>query len=186
MSAAPTLTPTPRLDSPDAETGECYEIIDAIRVEIPSMSAEAGVIASELARHLGNSGIENDLGRCVVEELFHLPLPTDRNRRPDVAFVPFSRWPLTKRVPSSNAWDVLPDIVVEVISPHDAVQEFLDKVEEYFLSGVRLVWVIHPGLRRVYVCESPTQIRVLTRNDSLDGGIVLPGFQLPLVQLFPQ
>jgi Uma2 family endonuclease len=74
---------------------------------------------------------------------------------------------------------------VEVISPSDLFEEVLEKIEEYFHSGIRYVWIIDAKLRLVYSYESPTQIRVLTRNDSLDGGVVLPGFQLPLVQLFP-
>ncbi len=185
MSAVTTLTPMPSLVSYDLDDRECFEIIDGLRVEIPPMSAEATVIAADLSHYLTAHGFSNELGRGVVEGLFHLPLPMDRNRRPDVAFVPFSRWPKTKRIPTSNAWDVLPDIVAEVISPSDRFEEVFDKIEEYFQSGIQLVWVIHPGLRRVYIFASPTEIRVLTRNDALNGGVVLPGFQLPLAQLFP-
>ncbi len=184
MSAAPTLTPMPTLVSFDPEYRECYEIIDGLRVETPPMSAESSVIASRLS-HFLNAFALPSLGQSVAEVLFHLPLQMDRNRRPDVAFVPFSRWPKTKRIPSSNAWDVLPDLVAEVISPSDLFDAVVEKVEEYFTSGIRLVWVIHPGLQRVYIFESPTQIRVLSRNDTLDGGVVLPEFRLQLVQLFP-
>jgi Uma2 family endonuclease len=65
------------------------------------------------------------------------------------------------------------------------VEEVFDRVDEYFRSGVRLVWIIHPKHQFVCVHESLQKFRHLARNDSLDGGIVLPGFQFPLAQLFP-
>jgi Uma2 family endonuclease len=116
--------------------------------------------------------------------LLKLPLPEDRNRRPDVAFVPFSRWPKDCDVPDANAWEVLPDLMVEVVSPHDYFEDVRDKVDEYLRSGVRLVWVVLPNKQIVEVYESYKQFKVLDRNDELDGGIVLPGFRLPLRELF--
>ncbi len=59
------------------------------------------------------------------------------------------------------------------------------KVQEYFQAGVRLVWVVYPTQALVHVYESFTgPIRVLTRQDDLDGGAVLPGFRLPLKEIF--
>jgi Uma2 family endonuclease len=49
---------------------------------------------------------------------------------------------------------------------------------------VRLVWVFYPDSGRVYVYQSPTQVSILERTDTLDGGEVLPGFQLPMAQLY--
>jgi Uma2 family endonuclease len=113
-----------------------------------------------------------------------LPLAKDRNRKPDVAFVAYSRWPKSKPIPSTNAWDVLPDLCVEVISPNDLADEIETKISEYFEAGVRLVWVVYPRQERFYVYDSASQVRRLTRADTLDGGSVLPGFQLPLAELF--
>ena len=58
------------------------------------------------------------------------------------------------------------------------------KAEHYFRAGVELVWVVYPQPGEVYVYESPVAVRVLTRADLLDGGKVLPGFQLALAELF--
>ena len=69
-----------------------------------------------------------------------------------------------------NAWDVVPDLAVEVISPHNPAEESVQKIREYFEAGVILVWVVYPEERQVYVYESPKQIRVLTGDDTLDGG----------------
>jgi Uma2 family endonuclease len=118
--------------------------------------------------------------------MFHLPPPVHRNRRPDVAFVSYQSYPRERAVPSDDgAWEVVPDLAVEVVSPNDMAEEVMTKVTDYLRAGARLVWVIYPRLVQVIVFESLTQVRGLTRTDTLDGGIVLPGFTLPLATLFP-
>jgi Uma2 family endonuclease len=164
-----------------------YEIINGERLEIPPMSAYAGKVASRLVRKLGDFAEAQQLGEAVVETLFRLPLAEDqgRNRRPDVAFVSFDRWPADRPQPvDANAWDVVPDLAVEVVSPHDLAEDLLDKILEYFRAGVRLVWMIWPRQRQVYAYETPTRIRVLAEADALEGEPVLPGFRLPLASLF--
>jgi Uma2 family endonuclease len=166
------------------DNADHYEIIDGMKVEMPPMSVDSQVLASRLAFHLTMYGMKENIGEACVETLFKLPLPVDRQRKPDVAFVPYSRWAKDRKPPSTNAWDVLPDLCVEVVSPHDLVDEIEDKVKEYLLSGVRLVWVVHPRHQRVDVRHA-AGIFGLTRSDTLDGGDLLPGFRLPLVELFP-
>ena len=57
---------------------------------------------------------------------------------------------------------------------------------DYFRSGVRLVWEIDPRSRTVSVYTSADAPTVLTAEDTLDGGEVLPGFVLPLRELFSE
>lgn len=185
MNTAEVLTPIPRLMQ-DEFDHDNYEIIDGRRVELPPMSVDSQVLASRLIRHLSNFGIARDIGEAHSETLFKLPLESDRNRKPDVAFVPYTRWAKNLPFPATNAWDVLPDLCVEVVSPTDMADEIMNKVTEYFQAGVRLVWVFYPRHQLVLVHESLAAIRGLTRADTLDGGPVLPGFQLPLTELFPE
>ena len=105
-------------------------------------------------------------------------------RRPDVSFVSSSRWPLDRGIPRTSAWDVVPDLAVEVVSPTNTAEAVLAKLEEYFRAGTRLVWVVFPDQEKVYVYESPTTVRILQAGDDLDGGAVLPGFRYSLAELF--
>lgn len=182
-----TTLEAPVVSPPVVSDEERYEIIDGRRVELPPMSAFAGRIASRIVRLVGPFADAHDLGEVVAEVLFRLPLPRVRNRRPDVAFVSYRRWPKGQPQPrDDNAWDVVPDIAVEVISPTELAEEILDKLNDYFQAGVSLVWVVYPSLRLVYVYESLTRVRGLTANDELDGGAVLPGFRVAVATLFPQ
>ena len=94
------------------------------------------------------------------------------------------RWSVRRRVPREAAWDVIPDLAVEITSPTDRIDDLMDKIDEYFAAGVRLVWAVYPKHRRIYVYDSPTSIRILQIGDDLDGGAVLPGFRLSLSTLF--
>lgn len=183
----PTVVPPafPALAPPGDELDhDRYEIIDGVRRELPPMSAESSVLAARLARRLSNHGIERDVGEAYPEVLFRLPLPVDRNRRPDVAFVPYARWAKDRPIPATTAWDVLPDLCVEVVSPHDLAEEIETKLDEYLRAGVRLVWVVYPRPQKVYVYDTPAGVRRLGRDEMLDGGAVLPDFRLPLAELF--
>jgi Uma2 family endonuclease len=179
VNPTPPIAPAPPLiqDEP------LFEIIDGQRVELPPMSVSATLIATDLTTHLASQ--IKGIGRTAMEGLFHLALPIDRNRRPDIAFVSFARWPKDRPIGSENAWNVVPEVAIEVISPNDLVEDLLTKLDEYFRAGVRLAWVVFPQQALVYVYESYTHVRVLTRNDVLDGGGVLPEFRLALNDLFP-
>jgi Uma2 family endonuclease len=73
---------------------------------------------------------------------------------------------------------------VEVVSPTDVAEQLQEKIAEYFQAGVLLVWVVYPQRQQVHVYESLSNIRGLSRTAELDGGVVLPGFRLPLSELF--
>ena len=161
-----------------------YEIVNGQRVELPPMSAYATWVASRLHGRLGPYAEDKGIGMSVAEMLFVLDAEHDLRRRPDVAFVSTARWPLDRVLPRTGDWDVVPDLAIEVISPNDVFKDVLAKVREYFHYGVQVVWVIAPEEQQAYVYDSPVQVRILTGQDELTGGEVVPGFRMPLVHLF--
>jgi Uma2 family endonuclease len=161
-----------------------YEVVDGKQVELGPMGAHEIWLATVLAGYLTNFVRQHHLGRVVQELLFDFTAMVQRKRRPDVAFVSYERWPRQRPVPHAESWEVVPNLVVEVISPSDKGNDILDKVAEYFRLGVECVWVIFISQTQVNIYESPTQVRILTRADELYGEPVLPHFRLPLATLF--
>ena len=162
-----------------------YEVIDGRVVEKPSGVYEiwlAKVIGDQLNRQVK----ESSLGRVVFEMIFDLRATIDRERRPDVAFVSFERWARNRQVPQTRSWAVVPDLAVEVLSTTNKAEDLLEKLEEYFRVGVRLVWVLYPRQCMTYAYTSPKELRVLTVGAELDGGDVLPGFRVKLDTIFEQ
>ena len=80
--------------------------------------------------------------------------------------------------------DLVPDLAVEVRSPDDAPGELSAKAHEYLDAGARLGWVVDPPAHTVRVHEPGRTPRVLGMDAALDGSEVLPGFTLPLAELF--
>ena len=161
-----------------------YEVVDNQVRELPPMGVEEGLLASTLMRILSNFAWSAGLGEVVSEILFLLIAAKKRQRRPDLAFVSFQRWPRGRRVPSAAAWEVVPNLAIEVVSPTNFANDVLEKIEDYFLSGVERVWVIYPTVAKLYDYDSPESVCILTRDKTLEGGALLPGFQLPLAELF--
>jgi Uma2 family endonuclease len=161
-----------------------YEIVGGERVELTPMGIYANLIAGDLYFALRDFLRDHPLGTVVMEALLILDPENNLRRRPDVAFVAADRWPLDRKVPDTGDWDVVPTLAIEVLSPHDVSSEVEGKVLEYFAHGVQSVWVLHPDHRRVYCYSTANDATILDGPSTLDGGDVLPGFKLPLPDLF--
>ncbi|MEX2310807.1 MAG: Uma2 family endonuclease [Pirellulales bacterium] len=163
------------------ETDVLYEVIHGEIREVAPMGVYETWIASVLIQNLVG---ERKLGRAVIETLFDFTKTVGAKRRPDLAFVSYQRWPRAKPVPRTEAWDVVPDLAVEVVSPTNAADDVLGKLTEYFQVGVERVWVIYPSQRQIYVYSSPSEVKVVLENDDLTDEDVLPGFRISLRTLF--
>ena len=161
-----------------------YEVIDGVEVIKPDMGVYEGRIASILARKIGNFAEESQLGRAVVEVMFRLDLSKRTLRRPDVAYVSYDRWARDRKLPPGNGWDVVPNLMVEVVSPTDMAVEVVGRVEEYLTAGADQVWAIYPDSELVMAFERSGGLRVIRSDGQLTAESVLPGFRLPLAELF--
>jgi Uma2 family endonuclease len=180
-----TLTP-PQPTETDNGDDPLYEIIDGNRVDLPPMSILSNRVTSKLHHRIASWAESHGLGEAVMECLLRLPVPLDRNRRPDIAFISAQHLAQAPQQPGSdNAWQATADLYVEVISPTDMVGELQDRLTEYFQAWARAVWVVFCPHRLVYVYSSLTDVRVLRDSEELDGGTILPGFRVPISSLFP-
>jgi hypothetical protein len=89
-------------------------------------------------------------------------------------------------VPPEPIPAVAPDLAVEVLSEGNTEGEMQRKLRDYFAAGVRLVWYVDPRSRTAKAYTAPDQGIVLDQQQSLSGGEVLPGFELPLRDLFAE
>jgi Uma2 family endonuclease len=163
-----------------------YEIIDGVVSKLP-MSIQNDFLANRLLIELGTSVRSSNFGMVVHKMLFDLPLPGRvRRRRPDIAFVSFSRWPAERPIPADlNYWPVVPDLAVDFVSPAEEIRDSMDKLRDYFEAGVRQAWLVHPSPRVVQVFQSKTSVRVLREPEEIDGGDILPGIRIPVAAMLP-
>lgn len=106
----------------------------------------------------------------------------DTVRAPDVLFLSHERDALRTR--RDGFLEVAPDLVVEILSPTDRPDAVRRKLDEYFAAGVRLAWVIDPATRTVRVHRPSGDVRSVAAGEIIAGDDVLPGFVLPVDEVF--
>lgn len=157
------------------------ELVDGTLVEKPVALPES-VIASNIIRLIGNPVHAGNLG-LVSGEQGMIRMLMGNIRMPDVAF--FRREDLPNgQLPPEPAPQLAPALAVEVLSASNTDEEMRIKLREYFESGVRVVWMLDPPTQTLRVYDAPDRFRQLTRDDTLDGGPLLPGFSTRVGELF--
>ena len=163
--------------------GMRHELVRGELRTMPPAGYEHGWSTGKLDRSLGNFVEAHGLGDVLPGDVgFRLTTDPDTVRAPDVAFVSAERVRAAGR--PLGYFPGAPDLVVEVISPNDLYTEVEDKVAEWLEHGARLVFVVNPRRRTVAVHRPDRPLRILTIDDTLDGEDVVPGWKLPLRELF--
>ena len=163
--------------------GRRLELVKGKVYEMAPAGGRHGYAAMNTGILMGGHVRLNGLGWVFAAETgFILRRDPDTVRAPDVAFVTQSRLGVHE-IPDGFI-SVIPDLVVEVVSPGDTRREVREKIEDWLRAGVRLVWVIYPVTRSATVYRSLDDVAHLTENDTLDGEDVVPGFACRVVELF--
>lgn len=159
------------------------ELVEGTLVEKPMGQAES-FLASWLLTMINVHVLRGNLGFVTGGDGFY-ELPTGTVRGPDVAFTSWDHLDGRKRstdpIPLGS-----PDLVVEVLSRSNTKREMQIKREEYFNGNVILVWEIDPRKRTFRVYTSLENFRDLEPTDTIRGEPVLPGFELPVSELFAE
>ncbi len=180
-----TATANDLLD-PAITGGRGCELVDGILVE-KDVGARAEYLAYWIGRLIGRFVDPQNLGALFgAQGPFRFKL--DLVRMPDVSFI---RWdsvddPAYLEDPPGAFIDYPPDLAVEVFSPGNTPREMAIKLQEYARAGVKLVWYVDPERRDVdvYPKGRTKGKKTFREGDVLDGGAVLPGFALPVADIF--
>lgn len=159
------------------------EMIDGRLIVAPAGSEHGGT-SMQLGRLLLNYVDEHRLG-WVFDSSTGFYMRSGDLLSPDVAFVSAARLKGMKRLPR-RFFQGSPDLLAEVLSPNDTPHEIERKMTEYFASDTKLAWLVDPATKTVTPYHDAKPGRVLSGSDVLDGEDVVPGFTLPLEQLFAQ
>ena len=159
-----------------------FELIDGELIEMAPTGGSHRNVAFRIATRVDRYEPSRELVEGFTAEAgFILRRNPDNLVAPDVAFVRRDRLPPPDQ--RSGALELAPDIAVEVISPWDRQSRVTRQVLRYLAAGTELVWVVDPEARTVTVYERDRTARVLSEDNILDGGSVIPGFQMKVSEL---
>ncbi len=147
-----------------------------------TMGTKESAVALLLGHYILMYLNDKDLGIALGSDGM-LRLKIGLVRIPDVAFISWKRLPEGELPPEAIARRV-PEIAAEVLSQSNTPQEIALKLDDYFKAGVLLVWIIDPKTQTAKEYTSVTDCRHVGKSQALDGHDILPGFTLPLKQLF--
>ena len=154
------------------------ELVDGVLVEKP-MGYDESRLAAELIYALVEFLRRHNLGTAAGADGM-MRLLTGLVRIPDVSFVSWEHLPESYGpIPP-----IAPDLAVEVLSESNTPKEMERKLREYFEAGTQLVWYVDPRSRTVTVHSAPDHHVILDESQTLGGGNVLPGLEIPLRELF--
>ena len=165
------------------DDGLRHELVGGELRTMSPAGAEHGSVAGNAFFSLKDHVRARRLGDVYASETgFLIARDPDTVRAPDVAFVTRERLRAAGSV--QGYWPGAPDLAVEVISPNDLYTEVDEKVAEWLAAGTRMVVVLNPRRRGAQVHRPGAPVRILTAEDVLDGEDVVPGWRVPLAELF--
>jgi Uma2 family endonuclease len=166
-----------------------FELVNGEKRLIMPGIAKHGLMIRALFLLLYNHCVAHQLGEVFQENPFVETYNSNwvkGSKTPDVLFFSAEKW--KQYIEHEEKWQdkpfvLIPDLVIEVVSPNDVYTEIDEKVEEYLANGVNLIWIVDPQRQRVTVYHDD-QYQRLTAADILTGGDVLPGLKIVLGELF--
>jgi Uma2 family endonuclease len=160
---------------------EHFDLVEGELVPMSPPGFDHGCIVGEIYAALREFVRAARLGSVAVEAGFVVSRDPDTVRSPDVAFV------RGERIPPGGVrafFDGAPDLAVEVVSPSDRASEVIGKADDWLRFGCAAVWVVDPETKTVTVYSQRPQTLFLSVNDTLVCEELLPGFRLPVSEIF--
>lgn len=165
------------------DDGFRYELSRGELIKMSPAGHHHGRIALNFTTPLDQFVRANQLGAVYAAETgFKLAENPDVVRAPDAAFIRRER--VEEMGQTEGFWPGAPDLAAEVVSPGDTYAEVQDKIADWLDAGTRLVVVVNPRTQTVDLYRSRSDIRILTIDDVLDGGEVVPNWTLPVRDIF--
>jgi len=174
------------------ETEGPFELVQGERIPLMANHFAHDRSANKLAYEINTAAVPRKLGWAFVEASFVKTFEENTSwvkgsRQPDVMFI--NAETLQRFQQSFPAYGspmvLIPQIVVEIISDHDKQIDLDRKIAGYLEDGVLLIWVVNPELRTVTVYQQGSkQAALLSEEDALSGGDVLPDFSMTVSDIF--
>jgi Uma2 family endonuclease len=165
------------------DDGMRYELVRGELRQMNPAGNQHGDITVRITWRLAQYVETNRLGKVFAAETgFRIGTDPDTVRAPDVAFVARSR--VEQVGPVEGFWPGAPDLAVEVVSPSDRYTDVEGKAMDWLAAGARMVLVVDPRKRVATVYRSLSDIAILTADDTLSGGDVVPGWEVKVGDLF--
>ena len=165
------------------DDGQRHELVRGEVITMPPSETDHGIHANQINVPLGYFVMQNKLGTTLTGDAgYLLEADPDTVRAADLSFISKARLPTGKV--GGGYFRGAPDFLVEMMSPSDTMAASEKKAREWIAGGARLVWVANPRRKSVTVHRPSVEPQTFREGDTLDAGDVVPGFTLPVADIF--
>ena len=172
------------------EIKQRYEIVDGVLIMPPAPTPDHQWIMMEVAVRLRGFVSERRAGVVLtapVDLLIHRePL---RTRQPDILYLSAERTGVKGRdeLRKLQYLEMVPDLVVEVLSPSNTRRDIEDKLVDYRTIGIKECWLVSPEAETIEVLvlasESAATEAIFGVDSSLSSE-ALSGFSMDIGEIF--
>ncbi len=164
------------------DDGHRYELVDGELERMPPTREVHGDVDRQFIWLLESYIRPREIEKLFVETSFVLSSDRQTVRQPDIAFVRAER--LMQDRDRERSVRLVPDLVIEIVSPSDRRSAVVAKVHEYLHYGVSIDWVVDPPSRSVTVFRNDGSVEILGQDDTIDGEDIIPGFEATIRDIF--
>jgi Uma2 family endonuclease len=157
-----------------------YELVKGELLTM-SPSEQHGVVTVYLTAPLATHVRTNKLGIVFGAETGYI-----LERNPDTVLAPDISFISNKRIETipSGYLEIPPDLAVEVISPGESKAKVERKTAQWLALGAKDVWLVDPHKKTVEVYSAEAQTTVFHEADELVDYDLVPGFGVPVSEIF--
>ncbi len=168
-----------------ADSDMQHELVKGELRILPPAKKEHGLIESAILQSLFGYLKTNPIGIVTTGDTgYILSRNPDTVRAPDVGFISNER--AARDTDTKQYWTIAPDLAVEIVSPSDVLYEVEEKIQDFLDAGTLIVWLVNPRRHTVTIYEKDQNPVVLREKQNLAAPGILSGFQLPIIDIFPQ
>lgn len=160
-----------------------YELVNGELITMSPAGHNHGRVTLRIASPLSRFVWDQKLGEVFAAETgFKLTSNPDTVLAPDVCFIKEDR--AKEKRTAKGYWPGPPDLAVEVFGPDERNAKVHAKALEWLRYGATEVWLVDLRHETVSIYRSDTEVITLTIEQELSGGNLIPGFRLPLSEVF--
>lgn len=152
-------------------------------VIVPPAGLESDNRNVKVIMFLARWAIDDDRGESFGASAQFL-LPDGSGLSPDAAWVSYEKLSALPAPQRRKFPRMVPDFVIEVLSPSDRLKSAQKKIRQWAANGVTLGWLIHAEARTVYVYREVGEPEVVANAESIEGEGPVKGFVLPLARIW--
>ncbi len=120
--------------------------------------------------HKNRGNLVSEVGMKLVSENFRIP---------DLAY-----FTAEQHFSAAKGQHPIPQLAIEFLSKSESAEDIDEKINDYFSSGVKIVWYIYQKTEKIYIYTSPKTVQILQGEDVCSASPVIPDFRFKIKDIF--